>query len=105
MRQIKPSLPGLLLGKPKDRPFSFIVPGLNRLLGGSDRNPDKQRLFLKENSKLMTYMKAPQLGDAALMTFDDFPAISTLAFCVSELERETNRKPQQQNVISEYDRV
>ena len=103
-RQLKVTLPCLLLGKKVDRPFIVIAPVLNQLLGGRERNSDRQRLFLKEGSKLMTYVKAPLPGDAASMTFEDFPAISALAFCVTEFERQP-RKLEQENVISEYERI
>ncbi len=73
----------LLFGeKPDDRPFALIVPRLNQLLDKA-----RQRLFIAENSKLMSYLKAPQPGDAVAMTFNEHPAISALAFAVFELER------------------
>lgn len=103
-RGLKVTLPGLLLGKEQDRPFTVIVPDLNRLLGGRERDKDKQRLFLKEGSKLMTYMKSPQLGDTASMTFDDYPAVSALAFAVLELERKP-RRPRPEKVINEYKKI
>lgn len=103
-RELRVTLPGLLLSKEQDKPFTVIVPDLNRLLGGRERDKDKQRLFLKENSKLMTYMKAPELGAAASMVFDDYPAISALAFCVAELERKP-RRPRQEQVTSEYKKI
>lgn len=103
-RKIEIMLPCLLLGKETDKPFAVIVPDLNRLLGGKDRNSDRRRLFLKEGSRLMAYVRVPQPGDAVSMTFDDYPAISALAFCVSELERPPQRS-KQEDVISEYDRI
>ncbi len=103
-RKLKVTLPGLLLSQEQDKPFTVIVPDLNRLLGGRERDKDKQRLFLKEGSKLMTYMKAPELGAAALMTFDDYPAVSALSFAVSELSRKP-RRPRPEKTISEYNKI
>lgn len=107
-RGLKVTLSGLLLGREKDNPFSFIVPDLNKLLGGSDRNLDRQRLFLKEGSRLMAYMKSPQLGDAVEMTFDAFPAVSALAFTALGMERQLerdNQGPRQTKTNNEYSRI
>ncbi len=105
---LKVRSPGILLGKIKDaKPFTLIVPAINKLLGGVDRDPDKQRLFVKESSKLIAYLKAPDKGDVTAMTFDAFPAISALAFCVLELERldsNRSRPPRQEITNNDYDR-
>lgn len=90
----------LLFGKqPGDRPFALIVPRLNRLLDKA-----QQRLFIAENSKLMSYLKSPQPGDAAKMTFGEHPAISALAFAVFELERPVANGIQE-NCDNEYQRI
>ncbi len=110
LQKIKFSLPGLLLGKNKDidQPFALVVPVLNQLLGGSDRNPDKKRLFILEGSRLMTYMKSPELGAAASMKFDTNPAVTALAFVILEFEHlnsERQRRPQpDQETDNTYDR-
>ncbi len=100
LQKLRIDLPGLLLGKNKDidRPFALVAPVLNQLLGGSDRDPGKKRLFITEGSRLMTHMKAPELGAAASMKFDENPAITALAFVILEFERlnsDRQRRPRQ----------
>lgn len=100
-KEFRVTYSGLLFGQEQDKPYTFIAPRLNELLGGADRNKARQRLSLKEGSKLMAYMKMPQSdkGDAVSMQFGDYPAIDALAFCVFgmiEAEERRDRPPQQE---------
>ena len=79
--------------------FEYVYPVLKELL-----IKDRRRLFLKD-SKLQGYMFQPQESDLASIEFGDYPAIEALAFAVLELERSTNRTPQQDVVDNNYDRL
>lgn len=86
--------PGVLLSP--DGAYRHLVPELNEMLGGSTRDKDKRRLFLKENSQIMHYMKEPQVGEAATLSFGDYPAIDALCFAIFGLlnvEKRAQRRP------------
>lgn len=93
-RHFKITYPGILLNP--DGAYRHLVPELNEMLGGSTRDKDKRRLFLKENSRLMHYMQEPQVGEAATLSFGDYPAIDALCFAVfglKDAEKRANRRP------------
>lgn len=93
-RRLNITCPGILLSP--DGAYRHLVPELNEMLGGSTRDKDKRRLFLKENSRLMHYMQQPQVGDAAIVSFGDYPAIDALCFAVFGLldaEKRGKKRP------------
>ena len=72
-------------------PYTVLAPQLTALLGGRERDREKQNLFITEGSHLQHYMRQPSASDAASLSFGDIPALDALCFALFALVDDHDR--------------
>ena len=79
--------------------FAYMFPAIKELL-----YKPRRRLFLKEKTKLVDYLRQPQEADLPEIVWGDYPAVEALAFAVLELER-INTGEKMTSVNNNYQRI